>query len=172
LKKKSSEGGNMKTLVLIILTGFIQVAGLANDIVSARVVAVIDGNTLEIRGEDNETRKIILAGIDSPELSQEYGEKARKFLEKIALEKDVTVQITGKDRLGNALAIVIIEDKDPRLELLKEGLAWTSEKNPIADLETIRLKAQEKGRGLWKQENPTPPWTYRREQTMLQPKSS
>jgi micrococcal nuclease len=150
----------------------IQVVGLANDVVTARVISVIDGNTLEIRGEDNETRKVILAGIDSPELTQEFGEKAKKLLEKLALEKEVTVQITGKDRTGTSIGIVIIEDKDPRLELLKEGLAWTSEKNPLPDLETVRLKAQEKGKGLWKQDNPTPPWTYRREQTMLQPKSS
>jgi micrococcal nuclease len=164
----------MKALVLIVFTACIQVTGLSNDkdIVTARVVSVIDGNTLEILGEDNETRKIILAGIDSPELSQEYGEKARKFLEKIALEKSVTVQITGKDRKGTTIAIVTIEDKDPRVELLKEGLAWTSEKNPVPDLETIRLKAQEKGKGLWKQDNPTPPWTFRREQSMLEAKSS
>ena len=162
----------MKTLVLIVLTSMIQVVGLANDVVTARVISVIDGNTLEIRGEDNETRKVILAGIDSPELTQEFGEKAKKLLEKLALEKEVTVQITGKDRTGTSIGIVIIEDKDPRLELLKEGLAWTSEKNPLPDLESVRLKAQEKGKGLWKQDNPTPPWQYRREQTMLQPKSS
>lgn len=162
----------MKALVLIILTACIQITGFSNDVLTARVVAVIDGNTVEIVGEDNETRQIILAGIDSPELTQEYGEKAKKFLEKIALEKNVTVQITGKDRKGTAIGIITIEDKDPRIDLLKEGLAWTAEKNPIPDLETIRAKAQEKGKGLWKQDNPTPPWTHRREQTMLQPKSS
>lgn len=166
------EDKNMKTLVLIVLAGMIRVVGLANDFVTARVVSVIDGNTLEIRGEDNETRKVILAGIDSPELTQEFGEKAKKLLEKLALEKEVTVQITGKDRTGTSIGIVIIEEKDPRHELLKEGLAWTAEKNPLPDLESIRLKAQEKGKGLWKQDNPTPPWKYRREQTMLQPKSS
>lgn len=164
----------MRALVLIVFIACVQVAGFGNDqdVVTARVVSVIDGNTIEIIGEDNETRKIILAGIDSPELTQEYGEKARKFLEKIALEKNVTIQITGKDRKGTAIAIVIIEEKDPRIELLKEGLAWTSEKNPIPDLETIRQKAQEKGKGLWRQDNPTPPWTFRREQTMLEAKSS
>lgn len=162
----------MKALVVIVLTCIAQVVALANDVVVARVVSVIDGNTLEIRGEDNEIKKLILAGIDSPELTQEFGEKAKKLLEKLALEKEVTVQITGRDRTGTSIGIVIIENKDPRLELLKEGLAWTSEKNPLPDLETIRQRAQQKGKGLWKQDNPTPPWKYRREQTMLQPKSS
>jgi micrococcal nuclease len=161
-------------LVLVVFVTCIQVVGLSNDkdVLIARVVSVIDGNTLEILGADNETRKVVLAGIDSPELTQEYGEKARKFLEKIALEKSVTVQITGKDRRGTPIAIITIEDKDPRLELLKEGLAWTSEKNPIPDLESVRQKAQDKGKGLWKQDNPTPPWTFRREQSMMEAKSS
>lgn len=164
----------MKAILLVAFTCCIQWMALAgnDDVLTARVVAVIDGNTLEIVGDDNETRRILLAGIDSPELSQEFGEKARKFLEKIALEKSVTVQITGKDRLGNPIGIITIEDKDPRLALLKEGLAWTAERNPLPELETVRLRAQEKGKGLWKQDNPTPPWTYRREQTMLQAKSS
>jgi len=160
-----------KTLILMVLVAGTACAQ-ASDQITAKVVSVIDGNTLEIVGNDNEKRKILLAGIDSPELTQEYGEKARKFLEKMALEKNVTVEITGKDRTGTPLAIVTIENKDPRHELLKEGLAWTAERNPLPDLEEIRAKAQEKGKGLWKQENPTPPWTYRREQSMLTPKSS
>ena len=160
-----------KALILIVLVAA-AVCAQAGDQITAKVVSVIDGNTLEIMGSDNEKRKVLLAGIDSPELTQEYGEKARKFLEKMMLEKNVTVQITGKDRTGTALAIITIENKDPRHELLKEGLAWTAERNPLPDLEEIRAKAQEKGKGLWKQENPTPPWTYRREQSMLQPKSS
>jgi micrococcal nuclease len=160
-----------KALILMILIAGTACAQ-ASEQMLARVVSVIDGNTLEIVGNDNEKQKILLAGIDSPELTQEYGEKARKFLEKLMLEKNVTVQITGKDRTGTPLAIVTIENKDPRHELLKEGLAWTAERNPLPDLEEIRAKAQEKGKGLWKQGNPTPPWTHRREQSMLQPKSS
>jgi micrococcal nuclease len=140
--------------------------------VTGKVVSVIDGNTLEVSGDDKQTHKVLLAGIDSPELGQEYGDKAKQFLEKIILEKNVTVQFTGKDRKGNYLAIVMINGKtDARIELLKEGLAWTSEKNPLEELESYRLWAQRKGRGLWKQENPMPPWTYRRQQSMLEPKS-
>lgn len=164
----------MKALILFGFIACLQVTGFSNDknVITARVVSVIDGNTIEIVDEYNETRKIILSGIDSPELTQEYGEKARKFLEKLALEKNVTIQITGKDRKGVTIAVVTIEDKDPRIDLLKEGLAWTSEKNPAPELETVRQKAEEKGKGLWKQDNPTPPWTYRREQSMMEAKSS
>ena len=144
----------------------------ANGGVTGKVITVIDGNTIEVAA-DNETHKVMLAGIDTPELEQEFGDKAKKALEKLVLDKMVTVKFTGKDRWGNALGEVWIEGKaDPRIELLKQGLAWTAERNPVPDLEAHRVVAQEKGKGLWKQDNPTPPWTFRRQQTMLQPKSS
>lgn len=138
-----------------------------------KVTSVADGNTVEVLGADNETYTIVLAGIDSPELTQEYGDKARQYLEKILLNKDVIIHFHGKDRKGNHLAVVLLKGKiDPRVELLKEGLAWTAEKDPLPALEAHRTSAQEKGKGLWREENPTPPWTYRRQQSMMQPKSS
>lgn len=139
--------------------------------VVGKVIAVIDGNTIEISSQDNRVQKVLLVGIDCPELGQEYGDKAKKFLEKIILKKNVIVQFKGKDIFGNQLAVVMMNGNvDPRIELLKEGLAWTSEKNPLEDLEPYRTFAQRKGRGLWEQENPVPPWTYRRQQSMLKPK--
>ncbi len=164
----------MKTKVLGTLACLLLICSVwANEGISARVVTVIDGNTLEVIGDDNETIKVSLVGIDCPELGQEYGDKAKKFLEKMILEKDVTVKLQGKDRWGNYLAIVTFKnDVDPRVELLKEGLAWTAEKNPLPEFEEYKEKAREKNKGLWKQESPTAPWIYRRQQTMLQPKSS
>lgn len=144
----------------------------AQDELTGKVVSVLDGNTIEIVTGANESYKVVLAGVDSPELTQDYGDKAKKFLDKKLSNKEVEFQIRGKDRWGNYLAVVLIGGDDPRIELLQEGLAWTSEKNPDPELETHRAEAQEKGKGLWKDENPTPPWTFRRQQTMLQPKSS
>jgi micrococcal nuclease len=140
--------------------------------VSGRVVAVLDGNTIEVMNVDNAKVKLVLYGIDSPELSQEFGEKAKNFLEKLVLNKEVAYKITGKDRWGNYLAVVMKGNTDPRIELLEEGLAWTAEKNPLPELEEVRLKAFEKGKGLWKEEKPTPPWIYRRQQSMMQAKSN
>ena len=147
-------------------------SAFANDL-QGKVVAVLDGNTLQIVCRDAQTYVIQLMGVDSPELSQEYGEESKRYLEKIALGRKVTVSIEGKDRRGNPLAIVMVNGKrDLRVDLLEEGLAWTSEKNPQPALEECRTRAENKGLGLWKQSNPTPPWTYRRQQSMLEPKTS
>lgn len=138
-----------------------------------KVTAVIDGNTLEVTDQDKEIHRIQLTGIDCPELNQEYGDQAKVFLSKLILNKKVTFQITGKDRLGNRLAIVLINDtRDIRMDLLKEGLAWTTERNPDPELEPLRQSAAASRKGLWSLENPTAPWIFRRQQTMLVPKES
>ena len=155
---------------MVFLSGLF---GFAQEEISGKVIKVLDGNTIEILQSDNQKVKVLLVGIDSPELGQAYGEKAKKFLESLVLNRKVTATIHGKDRWGNRLAVVLINgDDDPRVELLKEGLAWTSEKDPNPELEPYRTWAEQKGKGLWQDENPTPPWTFRRQQTMVNPKSS
>lgn len=140
----------------------------------SRVLKVIDGNTIEVIGTDNHPQKLVLSGIDSPEPGQTYSGQAKKLLEKILLQKEVRVRIEGKTRRGDYLAVVTLvkNQLDPRVMLLEEGLAWTAENNPLPELEYIRVKAREKGKGLWKETDPTPPWVFRRQQSMLQPKSS
>lgn len=134
---------------------------------------VLDGNTIEVASVDGDSYKILLFGIDCPELEQEYGEKAKKLLEKMVLNRDVTIEIQGKDRWGNRLGVVSFPgEADPRLELLRQGLAWTAERNPIPELEAVRAAAQQDSKGLWKDDNPTPPWIFRRQQTLTQFKSS
>jgi len=163
----------MMKAMIIYLGMLVSVSLFAKEELSGKVATVIDGNTIEIVTSENETYKIMLHGIDCPELEQEYGEKAKKYLEKLLLNKSISVTIQGKDRLGNRLGVVLIGgSQDPRYELLKEGLAWTSERNPIADLEQVKEQAREKGKGLWKEESPTAPWIFRRQQTLTQFKSS
>src|SRR6185369_688056 len=131
------------------------------------------GNTFEMVAEDNESYKIMLYGVDSPEIGQQFGDKAKKFLEKLMLNKNITANIQGKDRKGTRLGITLVNGTlDPRFELLQEGLAWTAERNPLAELEAIKESAKAKGKGLWSESEPTPPWIYRRQQTMIEPKSS
>jgi endonuclease YncB( thermonuclease family) len=140
-------------------------------VITGKVTAVLDGNTILVEESKSLSIRIKLVGIDSPELGQEFGNEAKKYLERIALAKDVVAELKGKDRHGNHLAVVRINGKlDAGIELLKAGLAWTSEKNPDGGLEGYRTWAQRKEKGLWKQTNPVPPWTYRRQQSMAEAK--
>lgn len=140
----------------------------------ANVTNVIDGNTLEVLAMDGQVYQLMFAGIDAPELTQAFGHDAKALLEKLVLGRDVQVQVAGKDRWGNRLAIIQLTKNgvDPRVEMLESGYAWTAERNPIPELEQIRLVAKEKGKGLWKDPAAVAPWIFRRQQTMMQAKSS
>jgi micrococcal nuclease len=162
----------MAKFFLIGLAVLASTALFALEKIAGKVVSVIDGNTIEVAASDG-TYRILLHGIDSPELGQRFADEARQHLEKLLLSKTVSVQIQGKDRWGNRLGVVVIEgNADPRFELLKEGLAWTSERNPLTELEVMKEEARENGKGLWKEVNPTAPWIFRRQQSIVQPKSS
>jgi micrococcal nuclease len=144
----------------------------ANEVISGKVISVIDGNTFEILTAEKESYKIMFFGIDSPELTQEYGEKAKDFLEKMILEKTISVEIQGKDRWGTRLGTFEVDGEDPRIKLLEEGLAWTAERNPIEALDALKEKAKQDGKGLWQETEPVAPWTFRRQQTLQQFKTS
>ncbi|HEV8515809.1 MAG TPA: thermonuclease family protein [Cyclobacteriaceae bacterium] len=143
------------------------------EILKGKVVNVTDGNTIELLTEANETYKIELAGVDCPETEQPFGSEAKRLLEKSLKGKMVEVFVERKNRWGIRQAVVLAKSgDDPRLKLLAEGLAWTSEKNAIPEFESIRIDAKDHRKGLWINEDPTPPWVFRRQQTMLTPKSS
>ncbi|HEX7017145.1 MAG TPA: thermonuclease family protein [Cyclobacteriaceae bacterium] len=157
---------------LIFLAGVLLFApSRAGDLrIMGTVVTVVDGNTLEIN-TSNGPMKILLYGIDCPELGQAYGDKAKARLEKLLLNQQVTVELITRDRKGNHYGLVVTEvGDDPRIDLLREGLAWTIEDGSAKDLEPYRQFAQQKRRGLWQESKPKPPWVFRREQSMLQPK--
>jgi endonuclease YncB( thermonuclease family) len=163
----------MKGGVFVFAGLLISIFAGSNEVISGKVMSVIDGNTVVVITEDQSTYKIMLHGIDCPELGQDYGDVAKRFLERLLLDKPVTAEMKGKDRWGTRLGVIIIDgDTDPRHALLKEGLAWTAEVNPIPELEGLKEKARAKGKGLWKQDNPMPPWTFRRQQSRLQTKWS
>ena len=162
----------MKPHIVIVLVFSASLLARAESDIHGVVTKVIDGNTIEVASGD-EKYKVLLHGIDSPDPGQHYAEQAKKMLEKLLLQKHVTIVMHGKDRLGNRIGEIKIDGApDPRKELVAEGLAWTSEKEPIQELESLKEQARINGKGLWGEENPTPPWIYRRQQTMMMEKSS
>jgi endonuclease YncB( thermonuclease family) len=158
----------MKTFLTILLLSATVYTVEANT-VRGKVVSVVDGNTLEVISAEEETYRIVLVGIDCPEKGQPYAEEAKAFLEASILKKSIDVKLLGKDRWGNYLGEIITE-VEVSAELVKRGLAWCHEKNAPESLKALEQQAREQRIGLWQEENPTAPWIYRRQQSMLQPK--
>ncbi|MGC3947919.1 MAG: thermonuclease family protein [Chryseolinea sp.] len=144
----------MKAILCFLLVLVAAAAPAAT--MQGKVTRVIDGNTLEFTSCEGEKYTIVLSGIDCPELTQAFGDEARICLQKLALNKQATVTVKGKDRSGNSIAEVMVDGKkDPRIQLLKDGLAWTEEGTSAAELENYKVASQSKKKGLWKDQNPT-----------------
>ncbi|MBI4056439.1 MAG: thermonuclease family protein [Elusimicrobia bacterium] len=134
---------------------------------SGVVVSIQDGDTIgvlrEIAGDKQEVR-IRLYGIDCPEKSQPFGNRAKEFTSDLSWAKNVTVHVKDVDRYGRLVAEVILPDgRSLNQELVREGYAWWYQhfapKNK--ELDSLQKEARKSKKGLWSIPNPTPPWDFR-----------
>ncbi len=145
----------------------------AQDQFTGKVVEVIDGNTLLVIDNYQDTISVILKSIDCPELNQEMGGKAKAFTTEKCLGSDVVVELFGKDRFGNDIASITINKTDLSKSLLEAGLAWFYHRNKgDMTLVSIEKSSRAKRIGIWEGEDPVEPWIFRRQQSMLTPKLS
>jgi len=110
-----------------------------------------------------------LAGIDAPERKQAYGLVSRRHLASLVAGQQVTVEYQKRDRYGRIVGKVLLDGIDVYLEQVKTEFAWhykkyQHEQSPedrqlYADAEN---KARDDRLGLWRENNPIPPWEHRR----------
>lgn len=134
-------------------------------ILSGKVVDVTAGDLITVKvGREN--IKVRLAEIDCPELTQPFGNEARKFIHKLAYNKKVTLKYEMIDLYNRVVADVVLQG-GPNLNeaLIEEGLAWhykvRYQTNP--KLAQLEYQAWSMNMGLWMDPHPVAPWIYRRE---------
>ena len=127
---------------------------------TGKVADVSDGDTLVI-GTGGRVRVVQLAGIDAPELTQEYGKAATDFVKEMVKGKRVTVEVLETKSRTNLIARVNVDGKDLSAALVESGMAW-SESGSSADLQSAQEKAKSGKQGLWAATNPTAPWDFRK----------
>ncbi|MDH5598101.1 MAG: thermonuclease family protein [Cyclobacteriaceae bacterium] len=138
-----------------------------------KVIEVIDGNTLKVKTEAKDIFVIVLRGVDAPEVGQNYGDISKEAVEKRVLGKKVHLLSFGKDRFGNTLGEVRLKDGTwLHEELLKKGYVWKSISNNNSNHIQYELESRKNKMGLWSEENPTPPWIFKRHKTLTTAKSS
>jgi len=139
------------------------------DSLTGKVVKITDGDTLYVLDANYQRHKIRLAGIDAPERKQAYGLASRKHLASIVAGQQVTVEYQKRDRYGRIVGKVLLDGIDACLEQVKAGFSWhykkyQHEQSPedrqlYADAE---IRAREGRLGLWRENNPNPPWEFQR----------
>lgn len=134
------------------------------EMISGKCVGVSDGDTCRVLTPDKELLRVRFWGIDAPESKQEFGQVSKKALSDLIFNKQISLDVIGKDRYGRTLAKVYVGKKYVDLEMVKKGMAWHYAyfAKDAKDLAKAEKSARAKKLGLWKQSNPTPPWEWRR----------
>lgn len=132
---------------------------------TGRVLRVKDGDSLVVQRYDvKRTSEIRLAGIDAPELAQPWGIQARSGLRRIAQGKDVTVEVTDRDRYGRLVGKVWQGRAYVNAAMTLSGNAWAFDRYlPDKAIRAGHNQAKKAGLGLWSLPEPDriPPASWR-----------
>jgi endonuclease YncB( thermonuclease family) len=139
------------------------------DTLTGKVVKVADGDSITVLDQTNTQHRIRLQGIDAPERKQAYGNASRKHLASLVAGKTVIVNWDKRDRYSRIVGFVIVDGHDVNLAQLKAGMAWFYryyQKELSPENQKLYVQAEDVARankkGLWQDENPMPPWEWRR----------
>jgi len=143
------------------------------------VVKVSDGDTINVTDPLGTKVKVRLYGIDAPETEksnkktgriskpgQPYGEEAYQALNSKIYRKQVKLEILAVDQYKRSVGIVYLNGKSINQEMVAEGYAWAYRQYLDRPYKSEYIQLEERARnkrlGLWQQNNPEPPWEFRR----------
>lgn len=137
------------------------------DALSGKVVVVLDGDTIAVLREREQTR-VRIAGIDAPEKKPAFGQRSKQSMSDCAFGKEVVVDWKKIDRYGRTVGKVVSKGVDCGLRQIELGMAWhykTYAKDQSREDREAYAGAEERARaqrrGLWSDADPVPPWQYR-----------
>jgi micrococcal nuclease len=131
-----------------------------------RVVRVLDGDTIEIIDDKEQTTRIRLEGIDAPEKSQPFGQKSKDYLSSWVASKYVSIKVKEKDKYGRTIATVYLPGDSTmsvNQRMVEAGFAWHYKQySDDPTLMALELSARKRKIGLWADPNPEAPWEFRK----------
>jgi endonuclease YncB( thermonuclease family) len=88
-------------------------------------------------------------------------------LAKKVLHRQTRLEIMYLDRHDRAVAVVYVDGRNINLEMIAEGWAWAAQRNRHklpAEYSLAEEQARSRKAGLWTEENPIPPWEFKKRQ--------
>lgn len=89
-----------------------------------RVVGISDGDTITVLDAEQVTHKIRLSGIDAPEKTQPFGERAKQQLSDWVYQATVRVIHDKTDHYDRIVGKVTLNGEDVNIQMIHAGLAW------------------------------------------------
>lgn len=152
-------------LLLPIMIVVFPVASWGNSTTfEAKVVKIVDGDTITALDAQNTSIKIRMYGIDAPESKQAFGQKAKQALTTAIATKIITVIDHGTDIYGRMLGTIWLDGYDINASMVDSGYAWVyrfEDSAIVPGYIKYESAAQKETKGLWADTNPVPPWQWR-----------
>jgi endonuclease YncB( thermonuclease family) len=137
---------------------------------SCKVVGVTDGDTITTLCPGNEQVKVRLAEIDAPEKKQPFGTRSKQALSDLCFGKQADVSPKTTDRYGRTIARVKCEGQDVSEHQVQAGMAWVYDRYATdRSLYLLQDMARAGARGLWVEQQPVPPWEWRKSRRARSP---
>ena len=136
-------------------------AGVPSEARWVKVDRVTDGDTIVLM----DRTRVRLHGVDAPERDQLYGPMATAALEYMVARSVYLVEV-DEDRYGRLVGQLSHskEGYDINASMVCAGYAWWYERY-APDSQTLsdcQVEAKQAPKGLWEDEDPMPPWEWRR----------
>lgn len=131
---------------------------------SATVKHVTDGDTVWVSlGGRQQAIDVRIAGIDAPEICQNYGRASAAALLGLLQHKTVSVTGRARDKYGRMVAKISLNDQDVGAWLVENGHAWSyHNKRSLGPYGKQETAARQSGRGLWASGSPLEPKLFRK----------
>ena len=135
-------------------------SGIPDEAKYVKVDRITDGDTIVLR----DSTRVRLHGTDTPERDQPYGSEATAALKNM-VETSVYIVEVDTDRYGRMVGQLYhsTEGYDINASIVCAGHAWWYERYAPDSglLEDCQGEAQGATKGLWKSDDPMPPWEWR-----------
>ncbi|MEW6542339.1 MAG: thermonuclease family protein [Nitrospirota bacterium] len=132
----------------------------------AKVVKVLEGDTVAVVSRNGVEQTIRLLSVDCPEADQPFGRESAQMTAELTLGRDVVITEMGRDRSQRILGEIRLADgRQLNRELVSAGACWWSRKYAPDDrtLRELEASARSNRRGLWAgKRDPMPPWEWRK----------
>jgi len=145
---------NSRAWFLAIISLLLLACGCQPPPTTARVIEVVDGDTIVIEGN----YRVRYIGIDTPEVHpavEAFGLEAWQANRELVEGKIVRLEpdVSEVDKYGRLLRYVYVDDIFVNAELVKQGLAYAQAYPPDTKhqdyLEKLEQEAKQDDRGIW-----------------------
>lgn len=117
---------------------------------TARVTAVVDGDTVDVALAAGPVIRVRLEGIDAPERGQPFSAEARTAARVALFDQSVSLRATDVDRYDRLVARIAANGRDVSLVLVEAGLACHfTPYSSDPTLAAAQAHAKSHARGFW-----------------------